>query len=202
MCVYCYLSFQSQIWQLPSLTFIIRLPKWTTLTANLRNLCFRMCVCVKGSEKCNNEVIDIYSNKTVTLWLLALNELFHTAKCEIGASLRKITESSVYLQSEWIFIFRFIYPFNLSSQYGTCTSIILLNPGSYNPHLSFLQDFHVHLMTTSRNLFQSAGLKRERHIARPLISFIMLFFMSRLSTQRLSESVTSSISSRHFSTRL
>ena len=103
--------------------------------------------------------------------------------------------------SESLFLGLFIHLI-LSSQYGSCTSIIFLVPGSYNPHLCLLQGFQAHLMTTSRNLFQSAGLKRERHIARPLISFIMLFFMSRLSTQRLSASVTSSISSRHFSTRL
>lgn len=124
MCVYCYLSFQSQIWRLPLLTLIIRLSNWTTLTANLW---FCVSKSVQSEVKWNNEVIDIDSNKTVALWLLALNELFHTAKCEFGGSLRRITKSGVYLQSEWIFIFRFIYPFNLAP-IGSCTSIILFYP--------------------------------------------------------------------------
>lgn len=59
-----------------------------------------------------------------------------------------------------------------------------------------------HLMTTSRNLFQSAGLNRESIIARPLISFIMRPLISSVSLHLLSESVTNSISKRHFSTRL
>jgi hypothetical protein len=34
---------------------------------------------------------------------------------------------------------------------------------------------NVHLITTSRNLFQSAGLNRLKHILRPFKSFIILF---------------------------
>ena len=56
-------------------------------------------------------------------------------------------------------------------------------------------------MTTSRNLFQSAGLNRLRHMARPLISLITLLFIWNSCSYFFSPSV-SSTSSRHFSIKL
>ena len=58
-----------------------------------------------------------------------------------------------------------------------------------------------HLMTTSRNLFQSAGLKRLKHIARPLISFNSVGSSRRSCTRALS-SAFNSTSMRHFSSKL
>jgi len=59
----------------------------------------------------------------------------------------------------------------------------------------------LHLITTSRNLFQSAGLNRLRHMARPLISFIIVLLIENSSSYffSLGDRVTSS---RHFSIRL
>ena len=58
-----------------------------------------------------------------------------------------------------------------------------------------------HLMTTSRNLFQSAGLKRLKHIARPLISLSNV--ISRFISAILAlSSAVSSTSIKHFSSKL
>lgn len=58
-----------------------------------------------------------------------------------------------------------------------------------------------HLITTSRNLFQSAGLNRLRHIARPLISFMTLLFIY-YSTSCFFSLSKRGTSRRHFSIRL
>ena len=62
-------------------------------------------------------------------------------------------------------------------------------------------ELYVHLMTTSKNLFQSAGLNLLRHIARPLISLIILFWTSYSFSYFFSFSL-SLTSSKHFSIRL
>ena len=59
----------------------------------------------------------------------------------------------------------------------------------------------IHLMTTSRNLFQSAGLNRLSNIASPLISFIKVASKSR-STIFFLSLLWSSTSIKHFSSKL
>ena len=105
-----------------SLTLFIRLSKGQQI-----EICFGMCT--KWSEW---NVIDIDWKKTVALWLLALNELIHTPKCDFCVSLQRITGLCLQLLSEWIFIFRFIYPFNLSSNMVVAPLSLCCSRFAYN----------------------------------------------------------------------
>ena len=66
---------------------------------------------------------------------------------------------------------------------------------------SFIKTHCAHLMTTSKNLFQSIGLKRLKCIERPLISLMMVLWTSQ-SLSCFSSSYVSLMSRMHFSIRL